>query len=24
MPWFLNRLGAYTTLLYTDLGRYTR
>ncbi|WP_263359575.1 flagellar biosynthetic protein FliQ [Acidicapsa ligni] len=22
MPWFLHRLGAYTVLLYTDLGRY--
>jgi flagellar biosynthetic protein FliQ len=22
MPWFLHRLGAYTLLLYTDLGRY--
>ena len=22
MPWFLHRLGTYTILLYTDLGRY--
>jgi flagellar biosynthesis protein FliQ len=22
MPWFLHRLGTYTLLLYTDLGRY--
>jgi flagellar biosynthesis protein FliQ len=23
MPWFLHRIGTYTLLLYTDLGRYT-
>jgi flagellar biosynthesis protein FliQ len=22
MPWFLHRIGSYTLLLYTDLGRF--
>jgi flagellar biosynthesis protein FliQ len=22
MPWFLHRIGTYTRLLYSDLGRY--